>query len=100
MAARAARTARSGRSAKPATPAKPKEKEVDSDELVKRREQFARYRIQRKKLEEERRRKRRKEMIRNIKLFFFVSGIIVSAIAAFVLFNGAWTIVDPILNRG
>jgi fatty acid desaturase len=74
-------------------------KSVRPDDLVKRREQFAKYRILQRKLEEERRRRRRREFIRSIKLFFLVAGAVIAAVAVFILFNGAWSIVDPIINR-
>lgn len=76
-----------------------KKKPTQAD-LVKRREQFAKYRIQQRKLEEERRRRRRREFIKSIKLFFILCAVIVSGLAVFILFTGAWTIIDPIINAG
>jgi cell division protein FtsL len=69
-----------------------------SDDMDKRREQVKKYRIQRRRMDEERKRRRRLEFIRSIKLFFIVTGVVVSAVAVFILFSGAWSIVNPIIN--
>lgn len=72
---------------------------LSQQDLAKRRAQFAKYRVMRKKLEEERKRRRRQEFWRSIKLFFIISALLVTALAVFVLFNGAWTLIDPIINQ-
>ncbi len=71
-----------------------------SDDLDNRREQVKKYRAQWRKLEEERKRRRRQDFIRSVKLFFIVTGVVVAAVAVFILFSGAWSIVNPIINRG
>ncbi|WP_147162536.1 hypothetical protein [Pararhodospirillum oryzae] len=74
-------------------------KQYSPAQLAKHQEKMARFRMQRRRLEEQRRQRRRREMIRSIKLFFIITALLITGIATFILLNGAWTLVDPILKR-
>ncbi|MGB0695628.1 MAG: hypothetical protein ACPGOY_08260 [Rhodospirillaceae bacterium] len=72
--------------------------QYSQDDLIKRREAYAKFRLQRKQLEERRRLQRKQAFVRNIKLFIFVTGVIISGLIVFVLFNGAWDAIQPAMN--
>lgn len=68
-------------------------------QLAKRRAQQAKLRVQRERLIAETKRRRRRELIKSIKLIFILTGLLITVVGAFVLLNGAWSLVDPMMNR-